>query len=217
MALRCVSASGCAHAACVQSPHTQPLQACTLSEPVAAFLPFSCRQAIVATALLLDVLVFLPRITGAYVGGPERSAAALIRVRGGSDLWQPTLPADGSCDASTLGRLHVLWFPARRNALKGAVVAILVAARLRLVQPGGGVLSEGGSLWLCARLFYALLAGLLARALDWKLLVALLLAARHMGHALRASGAVPGSALGGVLDMTRWAGGTMPELRDKVL
>ncbi|KAG8466978.1 hypothetical protein KFE25_008357 [Diacronema lutheri] len=163
----------------------------------------------------LALLLLRPAACGAAAAVRAQSLSrhsALCRVRGGSDLLQPTVPSDRSYDAAMLGRLHVLWFPARRAALKGLLVAALVARRLRAARPPAGPLADSGAAWLGARLFCALVAGLLARAVDWKLLGALALAAQPLARALDgASGAG-----GGALDMTCWPGGLLPELCDRV-
>jgi hypothetical protein len=78
------------------------------------------------------------------------------------------------------------------------------------------VLARQPQLWGAARAFAALAVGLVSRAIDWKVLVAIALAAESLSAAVSSARAAD-SWLLRAMDMTRWPGGYLPEMRDKVL
>lgn len=135
-------------------------------------------------------------------------------MRGGSD--DEGIAPIGAVDGpDALGRLHIAWFPAKRATLKGAAAAAYVAFAIHGARPASGALAASPQLWLGARAFASVCCGLLARALDWKLLLALALGAGPLARAAASDGA---SSLAGAFDITRWTGGGCADaLRDKVM
>eukprot|EP00302_Diacronema_sp_CCMP2436_P008704 CAMPEP_0179883506 /NCGR_PEP_ID=MMETSP0982-20121206/28756_1 /TAXON_ID=483367 /ORGANISM="non described non described, Strain CCMP 2436" /LENGTH=187 /DNA_ID=CAMNT_0021777969 /DNA_START=80 /DNA_END=639 /DNA_ORIENTATION=- len=141
------------------------------------------------------------------------SVRALRRLRGGSDILQPTVPSDSEYSPEQLGRLHLLWWPARHATLKGVVAGALAFSALGGTVPTSGALASQPALWLGARAFVALALGLVARAVDWKLLLVCALSAHALGSLF---GSGESNLLERAFDITRWPGGSVPGLRDKV-
>jgi len=178
-------------------------------------MPLSMRY--LAAALCLAAV--LPRLTASGRGrpvthaGPGRAhdltADPLPRLRGGADLWEPR--GASRLPAAQQGHLQVLWFRARRVTLKGAAFGLACFALLGKARPPPGSVAAGPGAWLCTRLAASLCLGLIARPIDWKVLVVALALARGM-PVLRWTGGVdrPG-------DMSAWPGGYLRDNRDKYI
>ncbi|KAJ1634498.1 hypothetical protein T492DRAFT_836819 [Pavlovales sp. CCMP2436] len=105
--------------------------------------------------------------------------------------------------------------PLRQHAtLKGVVAGALAFSALGGTVPTSGALASQPALWLGARAFVALALGLVARAVDWKLLLVCALSAHALGSLF---GSGESNLLERAFDITRWPGGSVPGLRDKVL
>lgn len=125
------------------------------------------------------------------------------RARGGSDLAQPIVE-DSSCNSTQRGQLHVAWFRAKRASLKGVAMSVVCFFMLGSVRPGAW--SEA---WLGTRVAASVLVGLLARAVDWKLLVLAMYAL-----ATTQAAAPHGRELDHWMHMANWPGGYLPDNRD---
>lgn len=232
MALRCAPARGRArHVVQAQKPHARA------RIPAPPFPPRPTRPrrgpsrhhqphgALARCSRLLALVLLGASLEGALCAhASTRRAQAeppglfparnVLRLRGGSDLLQPTVrSARGTSppaySAEQLGKLHVLWFRAKRATLKGALAGLYCLYRTSRTAAPAGALADSPLLWAGARLFLAALIALVARPLDWKAVVALLM----LGEGAVTAGGTSGSAW----DMTGWGGGLVTDFRDKVL
>mmetsp|Transcript_22418 Transcript_22418/g.60608 ORF Transcript_22418/g.60608 Transcript_22418/m.60608 type:complete len:177 (-) Transcript_22418:330-860(-) len=139
------------------------------------------------------------------------------RARGGfADLAQPAVPKHASYSEDQLGQLHVLWFRARRATLKGIAFGLWCFLALGGTPPSTSVLGQASS-WMLARIFVAVIAGLVARAVDWKVAVAVALFPAPFAPGLFAARSAVGQWIAYASDLSNWPGGYIHTHRDLVL